>query len=169
MLLSTVSLRVTLNGQTWPPGSSGNSLLGSGHEQSLSVSVSCTCSMYMELEFESVSADWPMGGPIEFVCFRDGSLEGNRRCPWHSTSLAATRTLALHVHVTEHPLASNELTSRLEQGMRFHPGASYSPQSSIFQCSTFSSSNPYESAGVSGLDLLNDKLSMSQCTYGERI
>ena len=125
--------------------------------------------MYMELEFESVSTDWPMGGPIEFVCFRDGSLEGSCRCPWHSTSLVAMRTLALHVHVTEYPLTSDGLTSRLEQGMRFHPGASYSPQSSIFQCSTFSSSNPYESAGVSGLNLLNDKLSMSQRTYGERI
>lgn len=34
-----------------------------------------------------------MGGPIEFVCFSDASLEGNHRCPLHATSLVATHLL----------------------------------------------------------------------------
>lgn len=135
----------------------------------------CLCVMHMlhvhgARVWVSFAFDWPMGGPIEFVCFRDGSGRQISRCPWHpplgchaysGTPRTCYRTPACiqWTHLTSR--ARHEISPRCF----LQP-----PQSSIFQCSKlFSSSNPYESAGVSGLDLLNDKLSMSQCTYGERI
>lgn len=52
-----------------------------------------------------------------------------------------------------------------EQGVvRFQPAAAYSSWSTVFQRSQSSAFSPEKTAGVSGPDLLNGKLSMSQHT-----